>query len=105
MKYQERLYISIDDGVTWQTRLLPPYPALALILDDFGVPVVATTNGVFRWNDTMSDWGRLSSDDIKAHALLLTEGVNPALLAGTRTGIWRKDMPRQQTWIPLMQRR
>jgi len=105
MKYQERLYISIDDGDTWQTRLLPPYPALALILDDFGVPILATTGGIFRWNDVTNDWDQLSTDAIKANVLFITDGMNPALFAGTRTGLWRKDMPCQQIWMPLMQRR
>ncbi len=95
------LCVSEDGGDSWQ-ELPPPSAAVyKMTLDDFGVPIVSTDDGIFRWDDASSHWQRISSDAIQAHALLFARGRQPRLYAGTKRGAWARDIERAHLWLPL----
>jgi len=96
------LYFSKDGGQTWDRRHLPPGNVSDMVLDDFDIPIIASDDGAFRWDAASSRWRRISPDAVRAQALLFARGRQPRLYAGTRRGVWAKDVGRARLWLPWM---
>ncbi len=96
------LYVSEDGGDSWRELPSPSTTVYKMTLDDFGAPIVSANDGIFRWDAASSRWRRISPDAVRAQALLFARGRQPRLYAGTRRGVWAKDVGRARLWLPWM---
>lgn len=100
----EGVYRSTNGGTTWERKMITPTTSLA-ISGQFAsdrIIFAGTDEGVYQSTDGGETWQPINDglDDLRIWDLAYLNGVPPALLAATSTGVWRYDL-RTGYWVYL----